>query len=96
MAESVFHKIQYLICEKCLKSSAKACLQDQFRQTWHANIDTGSKTLNYRFFRNEIEFENYFNILDDRDIYTICRFRLLPPDQHGEMEVGFCEIKIYV
>ena len=63
MAESVFHKIQYFICEKCLKSSVKACLQDQFRQTWHANIDTGSKTLNYRLFRNEIEFENYFNIL---------------------------------
>ena len=63
MAESVFHKIRYFTCEKCLKSSVKACLQDQFRQTWHAHIDTGSKTLNYRLFRNEIEFENYFNIL---------------------------------
>ena len=89
MAESVFHKIQYFICEKCLKSSVKACLQDQFRQTWHANIDTDPKTLNYCLFRNGIEFENYFNILDDRDIFTFCRFRPLPPAHHGEVEVGF-------
>jgi hypothetical protein len=66
---------RFFTCEKCLKSSVKACLQDQFRQTWHAHIDTGSK-----LFKNEIEFENYFNILDDRDIFTFCRFRLLPPD----------------
>jgi hypothetical protein len=51
-------------------------LQDQFQQTWHANIDTGSKALNYRLFKNKFEFENYFNILDDRYIFTFCRFRL--------------------
>jgi hypothetical protein len=34
------------------------------------------KTLNYRLFKNKFEFENYFNILDDRDIFTFCRFRL--------------------
>jgi hypothetical protein len=39
------------------------------------NIDTGSKTLNYRLFKNKFEFENYLNILDDRDIFTFCRFR---------------------
>jgi hypothetical protein len=59
-----------------VKNSVKTCLQDQFQQTWHANIDTGSKTLNYRLFKNKFEFENYFNILDDRDIFTFCRFRL--------------------
>jgi hypothetical protein len=44
--------------------------QVMFQQTWHANINTGSKTLNYRLFKNKFEFENYFNILDDRDIFT--------------------------
>jgi hypothetical protein len=39
-------------------------------KTWHANIDTGLKTLNYRLFKNKFEFENYLNILDDRDIFT--------------------------
>ena len=67
---------QYFISEQWLKNSVKTCLQDQFYQTWHANIDTGSKTLNYRLFKNKFEFENYLNILDDRDIFTFCRFRL--------------------
>jgi hypothetical protein len=31
---------------------------------------------NYRIFKNKIEFENYLNILDDRDIFPFCRFRL--------------------
>ena len=68
--------IQYFISEECLKISVKTCLQDQFQQTWHADIDTGSKTLNYRLFKNKFEFKNYFNILDDRDIFTFCHFRL--------------------
>ena len=42
-----------------------------------------------KLFKNEIEFENYFNILDDRDIFTFCRIRLLPPTHHGEVEVRF-------
>ena len=67
---------QYFISEQWLKNSVKTCLQDQFYQTWHANIDTGSKTLNYRVFKNKFEFENYLNIRDDRDIFTFCRFRL--------------------
>jgi hypothetical protein len=67
---------QYFISEQWLKISVKTCLQDQFYPTWHANIDTGSKTLNHRLFKNKFEFENYLNILDDRDIFTFCRFRL--------------------
>jgi hypothetical protein len=67
---------QYFTSEKWLKHSVSICLQDQHRQTWHMNIDTGSKTLNYRLFKNKFEFKNYFNILDDRDRFTFCRFRL--------------------
>jgi hypothetical protein len=68
---------QYFISEEWLKNSAKTCLQDQFQQTWHANIDTGSKTLNYRLFKNKFEFENYFNIL------VFCRFRLNNHIEYG-------------
>jgi hypothetical protein len=48
---------QYFISEEWLKNSVKTCLQDQFQQTWHANIDTGSKTLNYRLFKNKFELK---------------------------------------
>jgi hypothetical protein len=48
------------ISEQWLKNSVKTCLQDQLYQTWHANIDTGSKTLNYRLFKNKFEFDIYF------------------------------------
>ena len=37
---------KYFISEQWLKNSVK----NQFYQTWHANIDTGSKTLSYRLF----------------------------------------------
>jgi hypothetical protein len=26
-------------------------------------------------FKDNFEFENYFNILEDKDIYTLCKFR---------------------
>ena len=47
------------------------------------------KTLNYRLFKNKFEFENYFNILDDRDIFTFCRFRL------NNHKLGNSEFAIY-
>jgi hypothetical protein len=33
------------------------------------------KAINYRLFKDNFEFENYFNILEDKDIYTLCKFR---------------------
>ena len=53
---------QYFISEEWLKNSVKTCFQDQFQQTWHENIDTGSKTSNYRLFKNKFEFENIISI----------------------------------
>ena len=67
---------QYFISEQWLKNSVKTVSKISLTKTWHANIDTGLKTLNYRLFKNKFEFENYLNILDDRDIFTFCRFRL--------------------
>jgi hypothetical protein len=30
---------------------------------------------NYRIFKENFEFENYFRVLEDKDIYTLCKFR---------------------
>ena len=56
-----------MVKRNCKKNS----LQDQFRQTWLENIQNNSKTLNYRLFKDKLEFENYFDILED----TFCHFR---------------------
>jgi hypothetical protein len=41
---------QYFISEQWLKNSVKTCLQDQFQQTWHANIDPGFKNFKLSYF----------------------------------------------
>ena len=38
-------------------------------------MNTLQKALNYRIFKENFEFENYFRILEDKDIYTLCKFR---------------------
>ena len=60
-----------LVKRNCKKNS----LQDQFKQTWIENIQNNSKTLNYRLFKDNLEFENYFDILEDRDLFIFCHFR---------------------
>ena len=50
-------------------------LHDQFTQEWHFLIQSSSKAINYRLSKDNFEFENYFNILEDKDIYTLCKFR---------------------
>ena len=53
----------------------KLTLQDQFQQHWHNQLENSPKAINYRLFKNIFEIEHYFHILDDRDIYTFCKFR---------------------
>jgi hypothetical protein len=60
-----------LVKRNCKRSS----LQDQFKQTWLENIQKNSKTLNCRLFKDKLEFENYFDIFEDRDISIFCHFR---------------------
>ena len=66
---------QYFLNVTWLKLLVKTCLQDQFKQTWYSNIQNRCKTLNYRLFKDNFCFEKYFDILDNRDIFTFCRFR---------------------
>jgi hypothetical protein len=33
------------------------------------------EAINYKLFKDNFEFENYFHILEEKDIYTLCKFR---------------------
>jgi hypothetical protein len=50
-------------------------LHEHFTQEWHSLIQNSPKAINYRLFKDNFEFENYFNMLEDKDIYTLCKFR---------------------
>ena len=39
--------------------------QVEFKKTWLENIQNNSKTLNYRFFKDKLEFHKYFDILEE-------------------------------
>ena len=54
-----------------LKQVIKVRLQDQFRQIWLSTLYNSPKGLNYRIFK-EMEYESYFNILEDKDLTTLC------------------------
>ena len=61
--------------EKWLVTKVKQTLIDQFRQNWLSKIQDSPKALNYRIYKDKLEFENYFHFLSDKDALTLCRFR---------------------
>jgi hypothetical protein len=50
-------------------------LQDQFEQYWHSLLDDASKAINYRLFKDYFGMEVYFDILDNKNVVELCRFR---------------------
>ena len=60
---------------KWLSNSLKQKLFDQFQQKWRSDIDNSPKGLSYKLFKQNYEFEEYLNILNDKDRITYCRFR---------------------
>ena len=58
-----------------LKTVIKQRLTDQFIQNWNSTVQNSSKAINYRIFKTQFEFEEYFNILDHKDAISFCRFR---------------------
>ena len=46
-----------------------------FLQEWNSNLENSSKALNYRLYKRIFEFENSFNILENKYIFTFCKFR---------------------
>ena len=50
-------------------------LQDQFRHSWLSTVYDSQNGLSHRIFKDTLEFESYFNILEDKDLTTLYRFR---------------------
>ena len=67
--------LQNCISEKWLKLVIKNNLIDQFKQIWNSSIETSLKGDNQKLFKEELKFENYLDILEDKDTFTLCRFR---------------------
>ena len=44
-------------------------------QTWLSSVNDSPKALNYRIYKDNLAFENYLNILNDKDILTLSTFR---------------------
>jgi hypothetical protein len=60
---------------KWLSLSLKQKLFDQFQQKWRSDMNNSSKGLCYKIFKDCFEFENYLNLLDDKDRQLLCKFR---------------------
>jgi hypothetical protein len=67
--------LQNCISEKWLKLIIKNNLIDQFKQIWNSSIETSSKRGHYKLIKGELKFENYLDILEDKDKFILCRFR---------------------
>jgi len=86
--------------QEFIKNVVKQRLLDQFTQNWFASLNNSTKALNYRIFKEKLEFEEYFNILNLSDSIKICRFRTtnhhLPVEtgrwRHIERENRFCHL----
>lgn len=68
---------QNFMSESWLKQKIKLSLCDQYRQSWNEDINSSSKALNYRIYKDSIDFEDYFNILSKTDSLILCKFRTM-------------------
>jgi hypothetical protein len=66
---------QNCISEKWLSNVVKMNLIDKFKQTWSISVDNSPKALNYRLYKKGVSFENDLDILKDKDLFLLCRFR---------------------
>ena len=48
----------------------------QFLQNWNVDRQTCSNAINYRISKDTFGFEDYFNILDEKDFLIFCKFQL--------------------
>ena len=63
--------------QAAFKNKVKTRISDQFKQEWKATLMNQKKCLNYRLYKKEFCFENYFNILPLPLSKYICKFRCL-------------------
>jgi hypothetical protein len=71
---NVWHTENF-ISHKWLIESTKLRLTDQFKQNWRSTLQISPKALRYRLFKSDFRFEKYFEVLNDKNRFTFCRFR---------------------
>lgn len=59
-----------LIDERWNKENINQCLREQFQRNWNDDLQTCSKAINYRIFKDTFGFEDYFNILDEKVFFS--------------------------
>ena len=59
----------------CITFQIKRTLIDQYQQAWRANIQNSSKGTIYQLFKDSIELEKYFLVLDRKQYLTFVKFR---------------------
>ncbi len=72
---SYIWETQNFINNGWLCNSVKQILTDQFNQTWISCVQNSPKGLNYRIFKEKLEFEDYLKVLDQKHAIDLCRFR---------------------
>ena len=55
----------------CITLQIKRILIDQYQQAWRANIQNSSKDTIYQLFKDLIELEKYFLVLDCKQYLTL-------------------------
>jgi hypothetical protein len=67
--------MQNCISDKWLKLVVKTNFVDQFKQTWTSMIENSSKGDNYKLFKHDLKFEDYLDVLEDKDTFLLVKFR---------------------
>ena len=57
------------------KKKIKTRFADQFKQEWQNKVNETERCLNYRLYKKDFNFENYFNILPLPLAKYVCKFR---------------------
>ena len=65
----------YNVNTKWLKELIKQILNDQYLQTLFSDMHNSSKASNYKLFKENCEFEEYLDILNNKERIVLCKFR---------------------
>jgi hypothetical protein len=50
-------------------------IYDERKFTWLSSVNDSPKAFHYRIYKDNLVFESYLNILNDKDILTLSKFR---------------------
>jgi len=70
-------QFQSNLSANCFKDKIKRRLKDQFIQGWLSEVNTKESCYNYRLYKTTFQLEKYIEILPQRLIYPLIRFRTL-------------------